>query len=77
MSERETEREEARWLAADLRAWRASVERSIEIAQETIRATREAVAIGERVPGGAQPCGRLLLSSPCLVAASATASGIG
>jgi hypothetical protein len=49
MSERETEREEARWLAADLRAWRASVERSIEIAQETIRATREAVARSQRL----------------------------
>ena len=49
MSERETEREEARWLAADLRAWRTSVERSIEIAQETIRATREAVARSQRL----------------------------
>ena len=49
MSERETEREEARWLAADLRAWRASVERSIEMALETIRATREAVARSQRL----------------------------
>ena len=35
---------EARWLVADLRAWRTPAERSIEMAQETIRATREAVA---------------------------------
>jgi hypothetical protein len=44
MSERETEREAARWLVADPCAWRASVARSIEIAQETLRATREAIA---------------------------------
>ncbi len=44
MSKRETEREGARWLVADPCAWRASVERSIEIAQETLRATREAIA---------------------------------
>ncbi len=48
MSEREDECE-ARWLVADLRAWRASVERSIEIAQETIRATREAIARSQRL----------------------------
>jgi hypothetical protein len=49
MSERETEREGTRWLVADPRVWRASVERSIEIAQETIRATREAVARSQRL----------------------------
>ena len=49
MSELETERVGARQLVPDLRAWRASVERSIEIAQETIRATREAVARSQRL----------------------------
>ena len=43
MSECEDECE-ARWLVADLRAWRTPAERSIEMAQETIRATREAIA---------------------------------
>ena len=43
MSEREDECE-ARWLVADLRAWRTPAEHSIEMAQETIRVTREAVA---------------------------------
>ena len=42
MSECEDECE-ARWLVADLRAWRTPAERSIEMAQETIRATREAI----------------------------------